>query len=693
MSVVRRAWPHFGVPLVLFLALAPGGAAQVVQGRVAEGSARLPVQGVMVTLVDQDGRTAAQVLTDASGRYRLRAPAGGRYHVRAKRIGVRPFTSPVFALAVNDVRELPIAVEALPTQAAAVQVTGRQLCADEFRRDEVAAALWEDIRTALQATRLTAQRPPFEAEVMHVTRQLDHNARRVRKEDRATEKWTTIRPFYSASAAELSRLGYVRSREDGTHAFFAPDAEVLLSDVFVADHCFRVVDGGKDQPGQVGLSFTPNLAREVPDVQGTLWVDARTKFLRSMDFEYSRLPHEGAVGKAGGSLRFVPIPGGGWVVRRWTIRVPQIRKLEPTVGAVRSGGSRLAARDTITGYVEEGGEITDVAFLQPVRSSVTGVLRDSTTGALLPGAIVRLAGTASRATSDSTGRYELTDLLEGSYELEVIHPADTSGAAVLRDLVLDAGEVRVVDLSVPSVAPPTVTMNVTAIDSMSGRPIPGVEVAVGAAVRGTTDSAGRLAVTFPAGSAPMVVARRLGYRPRVLRPASDATSPSMEWKVSLVPATQQLAGVTVTAQGGRLAAFEARRASASGFFMSEGEIQKRNALSLADLLRAAPGIAVAQRDDGAIVAISRRGGNRMVAAEERAASGGRTVAEVVNEACVVRLVVDGQLMPEAFSLGDISPAMIGALEVYASGAALPREFTAIATQLRCGMIAVWTVGG
>ena len=61
--------------------------AQTVTGSVRIEGTGAAARGAWVALLDSLGEQRAAILTDTAGRYFLRAPATGRYHVRAQLIG------------------------------------------------------------------------------------------------------------------------------------------------------------------------------------------------------------------------------------------------------------------------------------------------------------------------------------------------------------------------------------------------------------------------------------------------------------------------------------------------------------------------------------------------------------------------------------------------------------------------------
>jgi hypothetical protein len=150
------------------------------------------------------------------------------------------------------------------------------------------------------------------------------------------------RPFETPPAEELVTHGFVRTTEAGEH-YYAPDADVLLSDAFLDTHCFGVRVGG---PGLIGLAFEPLPDRSVPDVEGVLWLDESEAELRFLEYGYTGLSFPARMArKFGGRLEFERLPTGAWIIRRWSIR-----------GPIRGLGGRYSA----AAVQEEGGEVTEI---------------------------------------------------------------------------------------------------------------------------------------------------------------------------------------------------------------------------------------------------------------------------------------------------------------------------------------------
>ena len=101
--------------LLLLLAVTPA-AAQEIRGRLLEDATGLPIEAAAVTLVDEKGVDLGTVLTDSAGQFLLRLPTGGRYTLRAERLGYESVTGGPLDAATNDTIqvEFRIAADAIP---------------------------------------------------------------------------------------------------------------------------------------------------------------------------------------------------------------------------------------------------------------------------------------------------------------------------------------------------------------------------------------------------------------------------------------------------------------------------------------------------------------------------------------------------------------------------------------------------
>lgn len=442
---------------LLSLALTLPLEAQSVHGVLLEQGAGAPIEGAMVHLLDGSGSTILSRFTDKDGRFVLSAPAPGKYMLRADRIGYESSTSAPFALEAGQIflYRLEIQVKAISLDGIVATATRKRCTVRPGGGDAAVVALvWEEARKALAATAWAQRERVFRYDAWSYTRRLEGPRERVVEEKGRPLTGFSTQPYKSLPAEDLAEHGYVRAIEGGRfYDFFAPNAEVLLSDPFLDHHCLKLVDAKPGMEGLIGLGFEPVAGRNVPEIEGTLWLDRKSAELRRLDYRYAGLdagvPGEGA----GGSVEFAALPTGAWIVKAWSIRTPVMA----TERVHWSGQTHLRPR--VIAMQEEGGEVvrTYTATGQPieiaVRSTLTGGVVDSTNaGAPLAGARVRLTGTTYTTVTDATGRFRLTGVPAGTYGAEFSHPRlDSLPLAALPpvEVVFEAGQEAQVELTVP----------------------------------------------------------------------------------------------------------------------------------------------------------------------------------------------------------------------------------------------------
>lgn len=415
---------------------------QVVTITATDGISRRPLVGALLSLRDTRGVPVARVLADDRGRGVLKAPAPGRFVARADAIGYRGVTSEPFDLAAGASPAVALTLEPAPLGLNELVVGSERkaVCRLDARTGGATSRLWEEARKALTSTSIVASSPSV-IEIASYERRLDLSGTVV-TEDRAVRQTGSVKPFVSADPEDLHRNGWVQTRPDGVW-YFGPDADLLLSDQFLNDHCFRIE---MPRDGLVGLSFEPHRDRDKSDVNGTLWLDAQSLELRRLEFGFIGVTLPPEARGIGGLVEFTRHPTGAWYVQRWKIRMPTFTRILKAVGA----------RDTLTGYREAGGEASLIAAGRPVRpgaTTVQGTVFDSVAGKPLAGVAVTLGG--GRAdTTDAAGRYLIESAGVGTYLVTFDHPRFVAlGLGQLRAAAsLRRGVADTVDLATPSAA-------------------------------------------------------------------------------------------------------------------------------------------------------------------------------------------------------------------------------------------------
>lgn len=340
---------------VLFLFLTPAlVGAQVVRGDVVEQVSGMAVAGVLVSLETADGSTIMSSLTRSRGEFTMVAPAAGRYRLTAKRIGVKPYRTDWFEVQPGEAHIMHLVVEPLAYRLPDVVVLDSRLCVKEESRRAEVIALWEEARTALEATRVSMRDRLVEGELQRYVRSLDARSRRVLDESWSDVRGILDRPLGVLEGDSLSIAGFWRVVGEQAY-YFAPDADVLLSPAFVRDHCFAP-DRSRTRHGEIGVSFEPVDGRAVPDVLGTVWMDRRSFELRRVEFQYTHVEPFRGSDQVGGELYFRRLEDGAWLMDRWSVRVPPDARL---VTPMEADGRRPAIliRPTSATIIETGGMV------------------------------------------------------------------------------------------------------------------------------------------------------------------------------------------------------------------------------------------------------------------------------------------------------------------------------------------------
>jgi len=424
-------------------------AAQVVRGVVTERATTTRLDGVLLSVVDARDSIVVQALSNDGGGFEIRLPGAGTYTLDVKRIGVRHVRLTPFTIADGETKRFDIAVEPLPTVLSSVNITGRTSCVRNPQTNAKTAALWEDARAALTAAVISRSLTTGAADsVIRFERKLDVQTWRVLYETRRKVSTSMDRPFRSLPAEVLSIGGYVTVNQDGSTDYYAPDAEVLLSDTFLADHCFRIQSGTLEHFGQVGLGFEPIPQRKIPDVKGVLWMDEKTHELRTLEFNYSWLPNDTRPIDYGGTVSFFRMPGGRWIVRNWRIRMPEFGHLRNVPGSFPARSGRLS----VVRISEEGGAVPLSTLLNQAGHVQGRVVFDTVSNRPIPGITVALEGSGDSTRTAMDGTFDLPFVQPGSYTVVLRHAAlDSLGYHPLGEVIdVDAGKSTTLALRFPS---------------------------------------------------------------------------------------------------------------------------------------------------------------------------------------------------------------------------------------------------
>ncbi len=398
--------------------------AQTVSGYVVDSVSGLPVGTGFVVLLDIEGREVARALSDRDGSFVMVAPSAGSYRIRSERIGYQAFTSDPFELALGQALDLDLVVMAQAIVLAAVEVQGQDRCRTNPDEAEETGLVWQEIRKALAATAWDGTQELARYRAYGYRRSWDLSRNEIFSERGSISEGFASQPYSSISVESLVNEGFIVERND-TITYNLPDARVLQHDAFLETHCFHVVRDSLGRPGQLGLAFEPVSEFGLPDVRGALWLDEATSELKELDVSFTDLPHGLEEERAGGTVEFMMLPSGAWVVHRWQVRTPSIRLL---TGGTREIGDR-SQRIGIVGFNDTGGDVLEVTTREgerlypPGLAHLQGSVYDASKAAPVSGATIAIVGTEFWSGTDARGEYRLAVPLEGDYSATLTHPS------------------------------------------------------------------------------------------------------------------------------------------------------------------------------------------------------------------------------------------------------------------------------
>jgi hypothetical protein len=361
-GIPRVAARHAVIALVTVCALAPALAAQRLRGQILLPDSATAARGIIVVAADESGKPMGSALTSERGDFELVLPGAGRYVVRALRIGYRPTLVPTVTIAEGETRAIRIVLNGAAVSLAAVTVRGSSVCRIRQDSGQLVAGLWEEARKALTASRLSSSggRLFSHWEVFDST--TDRSGQVVLAASSSPRAGFSDHPFVSTTPDSLAQFGFVRDDPDGAKTYWGPDADVLLSESFAELHCFRVEPPSKEHPAWVGVSFRPARDRSgISDIEGTLWLDRESAELRLLDYRYTGIPLEYVEANVGGTIEFLRLITGNWLVNRWVIRLPRASMhIDEQSTGLRGPQSVPVRRLVVDAIKSTGGVVTSV---------------------------------------------------------------------------------------------------------------------------------------------------------------------------------------------------------------------------------------------------------------------------------------------------------------------------------------------
>lgn len=220
------------------------------------------------------------------------------------------------------------------------------------------------------------------------------------------------------------------------------------------------------------------------------------------------------------------------------------------------------------------------------------------------------------------------------------------------------------------------------LDDSLATPLAGTRVAVlGTTALVAADAGGSFVIALERAARLTLMLTRLGYRPLVLSvEVEDADTTRLSFYLSRLPTALDTVRVSGerTETSPRLAAFERRSRGGVGTFIRRAAIEKYHPVSTTSLFLRITGVRIVD-SAGVKLLASARG----VRISPRA-----TIADFAP--CYLAVGVDGQLKDWGFSVDEIAPHDIFAIEIYNGPATIPRELLSLTQNGYCGLVMIWT---
>lgn len=342
------------VAAFLLAASATPARAQRITGRVTAGDTVTAAAGAIIEARRAGSLSGHRVSASSSGNFVLILPDSGRYELTVLRVGHRPTRLGVRTVARGEVLRERIVLLPSPIALSALRVETERVCGPRAVAGAYVATLIDQARAVVASSTAREADAAVEARWTEFWVVTDRQRTPLTPVRMQRKSGASQSAFASVGADRLAREGYV-VRDDAGDEYRAPDADVLLSDDFIASNCFEIVESPGAMAGAIGVRFSPigGGTAERVRIAGTLWFDRETATLRRLEFGYAGIAPEIEAAGAGGTIDFTRLAGGSWSVRQWELRMP--RRINRTLegGPVVQEVVEVFAVTRVGGWLEE----------------------------------------------------------------------------------------------------------------------------------------------------------------------------------------------------------------------------------------------------------------------------------------------------------------------------------------------------
>ena len=402
-------------------------AAQQLRGTVLFSDSTTPARATLIHALDSTGAVVARTLTTPLGAFALTVPGEGRYMVRVLRIGYRPFDVRGVRATLAAAPPLTILLRSASITLPAIAVRGERTCRARADSSQAVYGVWEEARKALQSAEAAGAAGNLVTEWFTYRRQVLADSGSIYEEIVDEGRGRTPKPFISVAPESLALDGYRRMR-GGLARYLGPDAAVLLSDVFLGGHCFRLNPPAAAHPGWVGVEFEPaSERRNVIEITGTAWLERATAELKLVEFRYTNLPRDVTEAGARGRIELTRLPTGEFVINRWYITMAGVQEMRRDLrefGLVHSESRRVITHANLSGGELRGARVAGLEQYALAPNLVTLTLVADSGAVSTAFASLSVVGEAGvSALTDSAGVARVVGLGEGEHRVRIVTPA------------------------------------------------------------------------------------------------------------------------------------------------------------------------------------------------------------------------------------------------------------------------------
>lgn len=423
----------------------------VLAGRIIDARDGRPVPYATVLLLGTDVAEFA----DSNGAFRLNDLVPGSYTLRARQIGYFPKDTALTIAPGTAATTVALRLTQFPALMPLVKVRGRRPrgCVATGIPDSTVnpslAAVFSQVRENVDRFRLLLERYPFR---YHREEQM-----LVRFEPGGDVPQYTDTVAYESRTERPYRVGgivFVDSDAIGRRhrRMELPTFRDLADSTFLSTHCFSYAGverlGGRHGPEVVRVDFRPASSIAVPDVEGSVYLDAKRDVVRRAEFRMTRpsaaRPPVLAMSVTTTFREIAPLvpvfdsiesdqrfgrlssdPFAGITSSSWRFRsaIGDYRVVDAaferrTIG--EQDDRMPAGQRTVTGTTAEREAVPETS-----RPAATGAAAELTgrvvdaKGGSVPRADVTLLGGQLSTTTDDSGRFVLRDMRPGPYMLAV----------------------------------------------------------------------------------------------------------------------------------------------------------------------------------------------------------------------------------------------------------------------------------